>query len=293
MATSKLHTKLPWLIILFSVCYIATMLVLSYLIDIQNMNVFGLKDWVAVKGVYETPIFWLHMFREGSLTENLQWAFLGAAVFLTAIIGIIQFKATRKVPWVWILLLIGLYVMFLEDIENIRHTTSAMIGSTYFGFDTSTMEWRTSSVRSAIEIAFYFILGSIMVTALVYILKDQGSRLLGKKFFLTGYFFYGTAAVFSATRNVGDWYAVVGAKAIDFVSRGAEISLPGDSYVYGRDPLGFWFMDFVVEESLEFIGAAFLLAALTVFITSIKKSPEPAVEKSELSEQEADTMKMS
>lgn len=262
---------IPFIIILFSVTYISLMLVLSYLIDIQGINIFGLKEWVSDKG-YEIPLFWLHMFREASLTENIQWAFLGASVILTAIIGIIQFKSTRKAPWVWILLLIGLYIMFLEDVINIRHTVSAMIGSTYFDYDTSTMEWRISFVRSIVEIIFYFMLGGMMVAALFFILKDQTIRALGKIYFLAGYFLYGLAAVFSATRNIKDWYAVVGGKIIDFIYRGSEAVLTGDSIIYGRDPLGFWFMDFVVEESLELLGATFLLAGLATILLSKRSS---------------------
>ncbi len=74
MVSSKYYKKIPWCIIFFSASYIAILLLLYYLVDIQNMNIFGLKDWVADKG-YEVPLFWLHMFREGSLTENIQWAF--------------------------------------------------------------------------------------------------------------------------------------------------------------------------------------------------------------------------
>ena len=110
-----------------------------------------------------------------------------------------------------------------------------------------------------------------MVIALFNILKDKSNSLKGNKYLVAGYIFYGIAAVCSATRNIGNWYAVVGEMVLDSITTGAEISWSGGSVIYFRDPLGFWFMDYVVEESLELLGAAFLASAIAAFIVDIKR----------------------
>jgi len=86
------------------------------------------------------------------------------------------------------------------------------------------------------------------------ILRDNQQSNRGKKYLVVGYLFYGIAAIFSATRNIA---AVVGGRILDVITSSAELNWSGDSLVYYQDPLGFWFMDFVVEESLELWGGQF------------------------------------
>ncbi len=98
-----------------------------------------------------------------------------------------------------------------------------------------------------------------MVASLVLILKQRKNNIMGKHLFLSGYFFYGLAAFASASRHIGNWYAVVGTKILDFIISGRELSWSASS-------LGFFFMDLVVEESMELMGATFLLAAVLVYL---------------------------
>lgn len=263
------NDKISFYIIYIAVIYILAMLLLSYLIDIRN--IFGLSDWLYIEG-FDPPLFWLQIFKEASLTEYLQWFLIGSSAILAALYGGMKLKLTTKFPWTWILLVIGLALMFLEDTINLRHQASNIIGYYYFGLDVTTMAWRTSALRSYIEIIIFAALGSIMVMALIFILKDRSNGLVGKKILFAGYFFYGVAAICSATRNIGNWYAVIGEKILNFLTRGVELSWSGESIMFHRDPLGFWFMDLVVEESIELLGAAFILAAIVAFITHTRRS---------------------
>ena len=256
----KFFQILPWLIILFSVSYILIMLVLSYLIDFKGMDVLGLGSWL--KSMYSGyPIFWIYAFTEGSPTEHIQWYFIFTSVVLAAFCFIMRSRRYSKVYWTWLLMLIGLTLMFFEDYYNIRHKTVDFISS-YYSIAPST-KFMFLHLRTAVELFLYTVLGIIMIIALIYILKDKRESLRGKKFLVMGYLFYAVASFSSATRGIGNWYArlgraILGDNWIDMAALVTQRPYRGN--------LGFYFMDFVFEEPLELMGAAFITASLIYFV---------------------------
>ena len=93
-----------------------------------------------------------------------------------------------------------------------------------------------------------------------------------------GFIVYGLAAIFSATRDIAHWYQRVGDniyyRIIDFgnenliqLTQELNISLTRN----GDRGIGWYFMDLVIEESMELIGAAALLSAVIAYYKFISQ----------------------
>ena len=269
----KVLKALPWILIGFSTSYLCLMLTLSYLIDFLHVDMFGLRSFI---NNYSNPYFWMFVFIEGSITEHIQWAFL-IIVLVIVVLHILKTyrKFTNRDALPWFLFFIGVYLMFLEDRSNIRHLISQTIGSRLLGQDIYGAAWETSMIRSSIELFFYFIVSCTMLSAFVLIIKKYKNLQQGTLFLLTGYLLYGFAAFASATRNIGNWYAVVGTKVLDLIIAGRDIGWTASTIpTFSWKPLGFWFMDFVVEESIELMAVTFLLAAVLIFLPLTKNNEE-------------------
>ncbi len=274
---------LPWFINIITVLYLVIVLNISYWTDIRFTNMFGLNDWL-LDTFDDYPIFWVQMFREASPTEYIQWNYLGISILLCLGIFILKLKAYSRVPWAWVLFVTGFSLMFMEDSFNLRHRFYFFVAENFFHLERADAIYDFR--RTYIELGLYSTLALIMGIAFILILKDKNENKLGKKFMVVGYLFYGFAGFASASRFLGDyWYVAVGRAVLVRIYPENWIPLIKERDIYGK-----MFMDYLVEESLELLGAALLLAALTVFGTSVKKSSEPAVEESELSEHIADAV---
>jgi len=167
-------------------------------------------------------------------------------------------------------LTIGLSLMLLEDSLNIRHEISFILSNYFYSGEVGSLQWRRSNFRSMIEISIYSIIGTIMTVSFIIIYFRYNLNNRGRKYFIIGYGFYFFASVASATRNIFDWYTVVGGILINTLAKLGDPDWSGDTILYYSDTLGFWFMDFVIEESLELLGATFILCSLIVFWDDLK-----------------------
>ncbi|MCC5907908.1 MAG: hypothetical protein JJU13_16970 [Balneolaceae bacterium] len=261
---NRIFNKLSLVLLLFSTAYISIILIISWLVDIQQVYIYGITEWTEQ---FPAPIFWLHIFREASLTEYFQWLFLGISVMVSACCWWMHDRNSSAVSWGWALLTIGVLIMVLEDSINLRHKLSYFLSEHFYNGVVGTYEWNKSSFRSIIEVFFYAILGGVMTAALYLLWFSDVLPSKGKYYLISGYIIYGIAAAASATRNIGDWYAKTGGHILDTIIGERNLDWSGESVVFFRDPLGFWFMDHVVEESLELLGATLLLGALVILIS--------------------------
>lgn len=254
--------KLPHCLLLLTLLYILFMIGSSYLIDIRQVTMPLLTGWIKLDGE-SVPLFWFHIFGEASPTEMLQWAHLGLSAFLAGIYAVLQYRNSSRVPWAVIILFIGLVIMFAEDVYNLRHLTSDYIAQVYFGIEGFSSEWWASHWRSLIELTFYLFLGCIMLAAFLLIWKNEQLAPVGKKYLLAGYLFYGAAAAGSATRHLGSWYLKLGERILMVINEGMRDQVEAS---FQKENLGFYIMDYVVEESVELFGAVLITSALLVFI---------------------------
>jgi len=260
----------PGIFIIISLFYVLFMFLLVFLIDFQGFNILGLRTWIEYNFWYTHPLFWIYFFSEGSLTEYLQWLFLMATIFFTTLLGLFRRRIESRVPWYWIGLFLGLWGMLLEDIYNIRHRLADFFISNFEEFELFPIFWDLISIRTLVELSFYFILGSLMVISFIFLLKDRKNPRFGKKVLACGYFFYFFASISSATRNIKHWYAITGEKVIESLSGGKDLSWSAGDQYFGL-PLGHHFIDFLFEESLELMGATLIFAAiLSLFLAEEK-----------------------
>ena len=252
----------PKYLLLFTILFLITLYILIWLIDFKLVYVPGLTEW---KDQFPANLFWLQVFREGGIVENFQWLYLGLSFLICLICVFLIRKQSQKIHWGLALLAVGLLIMFLEDTINLRHQLSYFLSLHFYDGVVGSYEWRTSTFRSLVEISVYGVLGLLMMIAFLKIYWDRKIPWRSKKYLITGYLFYGVAALASATRNIGDWYARIGAKILEFLQRGNVYEWNADSIIFFRDPLSFWFMDLLIEESIELAGATIILVALLIF----------------------------
>lgn len=201
-------------------------------------------------------------FAEGSISELLQRLFLILSACLAATC-IIRFKKKKAgVTAGWWLLAAGLILLYIEDAHNIRHLLTAFAGESLPGIDAQSDEWRTSSLRTGLEMAVFALLGAVMAAALILILLQKQSPKVGSRLFVMGYVLYGSIAFASATRKVGEWYSKTGDWILSLLPK--EVPTPWEDVTYqcGLHISGFRLMDGLIEESIELIAASLLLAAI-------------------------------
>ena len=256
----KYFYKQPYALIKYVIIYLITAYLLIYLMDFR-MAVGDVS--VMINSEYATPFLWVHLFSEGSLTEIIQWTFLGLSLGLSAFYAGMLKEKRKYMPSGFLLLSLGLLIMFMEDTGNFRHLISdnaAMIMMK----DPYSLEWKKSLVRTGIEMSIYAVLGIIMLSAFYRIIRDRKENKEAKIFLAAGFLLYGVAAFASATRNVGDWYIRAGTQLMLMLDGSHMI----DHYEKFNPPkpLGFWFMDFVLEETIELLGAVLILTSIILFV---------------------------
>ncbi len=262
----KTNIGLSCFIIFFTLLFLTVIYVIIYAVDFRGFEVIFISNWLEEFPL--APIFWIHIFTEGALVENMQWLYLALSIVFAFAVFIIRAKDKPLFSNPWIYLLIGLSIMLVEDARNIRHKTTDFLSSVVFNVETSFHVLPGLTLRTVTELVIYTIIGGIMLYAFIGIIRNKNADKTGKIFLTSGFVFYGIAAISSATRGVGDWYDRVGTNVLNSLISRSDITWSGESMIYYNSSLGFWFMDFIVEESLELMGAAFLLSSLIIFFTT-------------------------
>lgn len=248
--------------------YLAITWGMVIIFDIFNIG--NIQDRLLSAGL-EIPYFFFHLFAQSSPTEVFQWLLLIASVLLCGVIcGKASSKNEKSVALFFLLIGLGLSIMVLEDAGNIRHITTRYTDM-IFGFTE-----RRNIVRIIVEFIIYGLLGGLMVYPLVKYGKSIGFKKTTKYYLAIGYLAYATASVASASRYIGDWYDRFGARILYLVNIDrfdtwhVAVSNLEDLNTHATH-MGFYFMDYAVEESIELIGAGFLLASLLSFYESYKE----------------------
>ena len=113
------------------------------------------------------------------------------------------------------------------------------------------------------ELTYFGILALMPLYALLRYGRFIWHNSQSRNYLFIGYFFYGMAVAASGTRFIGEWYVNVGNLIYEFMLAQAKNDI---LYASGDNlPMGFWLMDFMVEESLELIGAGALLSATVAY----------------------------
>jgi len=214
----------------------------------------------------EVPFFFYHVFGEGGPTELVQWFTLGAAVIVCGYLyGREAANGQTARTRFFMFVATGLCLMLIEDAGNIRHHISA------FTTELSTYTRYANPVRILTEFGVYALIGSLMVFPLLRYWRSLQLRGCIRFYILAGYLAYAAASILSASRHIYEWYERVGETIIDHLPlANPDIWMTTSVHLSerGLPTLGFWLMDYLMEESLELLAASLLLA----FFLSYKKS---------------------
>lgn len=259
--------RYPEYVLLFTAICLSTSWIICYLFDVKNA--LNLADRLLSTG-FEAPFMWFHLFNQGAPIEILQWIMLAACVLCCGILSEREKSNDKdRRAMFFVLIGIGLCLMLLEDAADIRFDIASYAD---FFFTQSDARGLAGTIT---ELAIYALIAGFMIFP---ILRYWGAlRLKGKSLLYLGmgYLMYAVSSIMSASSGFQDWYARAGTAIVEFLpinNIGAWELTDMVFQEHGRNPLGFYLIDFVIEESLELIGAAFILAFL-LYTIEVTNSP--------------------
>jgi hypothetical protein len=198
------------------------------------------------------PPFWFMAFMGGGPIEYLQWLCLGAAALTAVWVSSLQAQQNEhEASMFWRLFAVGTMLMLIEDAGN----TSKLI--------MAVLQRYLDLPYGLARLPVFLLIGGVMLYALLrywnVVLASKGVR---------GYLFSGYAA-YGITQFLSVPFSLIGDQtpagerllSLPLLNRLPRLSEP----IWGatEDNTGTVFMDFVVEESIELLGAGLLLTAAT------------------------------
>ena len=250
----------PWHVMAACTAYLAAAWAAFVFIDALNFA--GLRDSLVATGL-QMPATWPHIFREGGPTEILQWLCLGIASVLAATVAG-ELRSTKQrdadTRMFWMLMSIALMFLLIEDAGNPRH----YIRDAVFELTGS------QTARLAVESLVFMILAGLPLYALVRYRREVIRFGSAKWYLLCAFLCYGVAGVASATRYA--WYEDAG--AIFHAVVGSDL-LELEHPHFTEVGIEFFLMDWLFEESVELLGAAFFVCATLAFVREFRTT-EPA-----------------
>lgn len=245
----------------FGILGFAYLLVL--LVDL--LNVFGLRGRPGTI----VPFYWDRLFVEASLIELTQWSFItGIIITSTYMAKKLEYLEQVIERKFWILFTVTGILMLVEDAGNIRH---------FLFRDLLELHWKEINIAETI---YFGILAAVPSYALIKygrkIREERRTFLL----LILGGLFYGMAVTISGPGH-SFGVTILGEKGLEITgtiggeelqkmyseSEQALIDAHGETV----DDLAFRFTDHFIEESLELIGAIFLLASTVSYLEKVRK----------------------
>ncbi len=241
-----------------------------YLIDVRN--IYGLRDLFQSRTV---PVFWDFMFTEAGPIELLQWLFLAGLSTVSYYLYKVLDEQDRKEESVfWGLFSVAGFLMFLEDSLDIRHLVLRNL---------LTFEW---VVLNLLETLYFVMLGLIPLVAVLKYGKYIRQSRVTVVILAVGFVFYGSAAFISGPGDLTSVNYVIGDylyEATGSMGDGElrELYELGDQNILDKEEeLGIEMMDvryrlkdYLVEESLELVGATMLLASALSYLKFVQTKP--------------------
>jgi len=253
-------------IIGIGVILLLTFYALSFLLDI--LNIFGLR---SLYSGLEVPLLWDLMFQERGPVEMFQWLFLGFFTITSAFLfGKLNEKGRNKEGIFWFLFSIAGVLMLMEDAGNIRH---------FLLRDHVVLGW---TFMQSLETVYFGLLAAIPFAAVVrygkYI-KDSRTTVvllaLGFVFYGLAVFFSGPADLTNINIHIGDTFyeatASIGGEDLRAIYEETDLRLEEQAGGEGFMDISYRFIDHLIEESLELLGATFLLASAVSYLEFIKR----------------------
>ncbi len=268
----------PEIIVAGSSLFVALSFLLYYLIDLKN--VWGLRDWLfSVDGVYfyftYTPFFFQHYGRNSGFAELAQWSLLGAGIVIAALLAGRYFDSHKALSHFFVLMTIAFTLILIEDAGDVRHMMMSYV-------QLAADEPDQGIFGTGFEGVYFAILGGIPLYALV----RYGNHLkqFGRAwwYILAGFVAHATAASLSFVGTAfqmlleRDIYTIMGDSFMSLSYRLGTSDLPQIWEQWNSEnwmlQIGFFLMDSLIEENIELLGNAFLIAGILVVWQHMQQS---------------------
>lgn len=271
-------THIPELIIIGSGAFIAISFLLYYLIDLRNT--WGLRDWLfSVDRVYfyftYTPFFFQHYGRNSGFVELAQWGLLATAIVLTALLAGRVYEKSHELSRFFILMTVAFTLILIEDAGDVRHMMMSYV-------QLAAGEPDQGVVGTAFEGLYFAVLGGIPLYALIRYGKTIREYSKAWWYVIAGFVAHATAASLSFVGTAfqmlleRDLYTIMGEKLVTFSYKLGTPDLPEIWEAWNAGnwilQIGFFLMDSLIEENIELLGNAFLVAGMLVVWQRLNKN---------------------
>ncbi|MFN3188720.1 MAG: hypothetical protein ACK42D_04245 [Candidatus Paceibacteria bacterium] len=260
--------SLPECVLILSSAYILLSFILFYLIDLRNA--FGLRDWLfSVDRVYfyftYTPFFFQHYGRNSGFVELAQWGLLGCVITLCALLAGHFYQTHKKASRFFLLMTVAFVIILIEDAGDVRHMMMSYV-------QLAASEPDQGIIGTLFEGLYFAVLGGIPLYALIR--YGRSIREYGKAwwYIIIGFVAHALAASLSFIGTAfkqlleRDLYTIMGDSLINLSYKLGTSDLPSIWEAWNADnwilPIGFFLMDSLIEENIELLGNAFLVAGI-------------------------------
>jgi hypothetical protein len=211
-----------------------------------------LIDLIQIVGQKDRP-FWEQLFHNNRPAEWMQWTLLLTGAVLSANLAA---RLSGEPARFFFLMAFGMVLIFFEDTSDLRHVLFHDYWTPRFGMEIAGIPTRVVSD------SIYF---SLIATVPLYSLLRYGwsiwDCLPARLYMLAGFALYAMAGGLSAIRHLGDLYVNLG-RMIDTRLFSSRWPPPPEA---NGDRAHFYVMDSLVEESVELLGAACLVAMVLAY----------------------------
>ncbi len=241
-------------IIYLGIGVLLTSYIAIFLIDL--LNIFNSRQ---ILNVLEVPLLWNFLFTENGPIEILQWIFLGGFTITSFFLANkLKKKGKTKEKMFWSIFAVAGILMLIEDIFSLRILISVAI-----------LEADKHGVKM-IQILIYSLISILPLISLLIYRKKVFQHRTTKILLISGVIIYGSAAFISGpsdligtTDRMGntlyDTTTSIGGE--ELVEIYDEIDRRVEKGELARLNVRYRLVDYIVEESLELLGAMLLLAS--------------------------------
>ncbi len=227
-------------------------------------TVFIAVDILRVVDLGMNSPMWRHLFNNRPI-EWTQWLILACAVVAAAYLaGRLHSETHAMVSRFFLLLAIGLGLMLIEEAGDIRHAISGYVYR-LFGSEVFGLHYRVVS-----DVPYFAALAAVPLYAVLGYGRYVWESVKIRFYLVSGVGLYALAAMSSGFRTLGDLYIGLGA-FVDGALFANRFPVP-EGMTQTR--AHFFLVDSVLEESVELLAAAMMLAAILAFASDVRSRPE-------------------